>query len=119
MNVTSPSSLSADAQVLLAVPWPAYGLPHLGGLPPYEHATPAALEQALSVAIEAKRAAVHAIAHNAEAPSFDNTVAALEDCGRRLRDLHALTMAVASTASVGEMPAVAQRLAPRVPSVKP
>ena len=115
--MSSPPPLSADAQALLA-PWPLHGLPHLGGLPPYAHATPAALEQALPVAIEAKRRAVRAIADDASAPSFENTVAALEDCGRELRQLHALTMAVASTASTGEMPQVAQRLAPLVPALE-
>ncbi len=117
MSTESTAVLLPDAQALLA-PWPNCGVPHLGGLPPYEHATPAALEQALPVAIEAKRKAVRAIADNDEAPSFENTVAALEDCGRALRDLQALTMAVASTASVGEMPAVAQRLAPMVPALE-
>jgi peptidyl-dipeptidase Dcp len=111
------SSLSADAQALLA-PWPSHGLPHLGGLPPYDQATPAALEQALPVSIESKRRAVRAIADNADAATFDNTVAALEDCARGLRDLQALYMAVASTASVGEMPSVAQRLAPLVPALE-
>ena len=43
MSVEPTSSLSADAQALLA-PWPTCGMPHLGGLPPYDHATPAAFE---------------------------------------------------------------------------
>lgn len=110
-------SVSTDAQALLA-PWPTHGVPHLGGLPPYDHATPAAFEQAFPVAIEARRRAVRAIADNAEAPSFENTVVALEDCGRALRDLQALYVAIASTASVGEMPAVARRLAPLVPALE-
>ena len=117
MSMPTTSPLSPDAQALLA-PWPGHGAPHLGGLPPYDHATPAALEQALALAIEAKRKAVRAIADNVAAPSFQNTVAALEDCGRDLRDLQALTTAVASTASVGDMPAVAQRLAPLVPALE-
>jgi peptidyl-dipeptidase Dcp len=117
MTMETESSLSADAQALLA-PWPSHGLPHLGGLPPYDHATPAAFEQAFAVAIESKRRVVRAIADNAEAPTFENTVAALEDCGRGLRDLQALYMAVASTASVGEMPTVAPRLAPMVPALE-
>jgi peptidyl-dipeptidase Dcp len=117
MSMEATSSLSADAQALLA-PWPTYGVPHLGGLPPYDHATPAAFEQALPVAIERKRRAVRAIADNAEASTFENTVAALEDCGRGLRELQALYTAVASTASVGEMPSVAQRLAPLVPALE-
>jgi peptidyl-dipeptidase Dcp len=117
MTMETTPSLSVDAKALLA-PWPSHGVPHLGGLPPYDHATPAAFEQAFPVAIEAKRRAVRAIADNAEAPTFDNTVAALEDCGRGMRDLQALHMAVASTASVGEMPTVAQRLAPMVPALE-
>ena len=105
--------LSADAQALLS-PWPG----PCGGLPPYDRATPAALQEALPVAVQAKRDAVRAIADNPAAPTFDNTVAALEDAGRRLRDLHALAMSVATTAGVGEMPAVAQRLAPLVPALE-
>ncbi|MBL8323357.1 MAG: M3 family metallopeptidase [Rubrivivax sp.] len=115
--MTPPNALSPDAQALLG-PWPAHGLPHLGGLPPYDHATPAALEEAFDTAIETKRDAVRRIARNAEPPTFDNTVAALEDCGRPLRHLQALFIAVSSTASVGDMPAVAQRLAPRVPALE-
>jgi len=38
--------------------------------------------------------------------------------GEAMRDLQALYMAVASTASVGEMPTVAQRLAPMVPALE-
>lgn len=117
MNTEHALNLSPDAQALLA-PWPSHGLPRLGGLPPYDHATPAAFQQALPLAIEVKRRAVRAIADNPEAPSFENTVAALEDCGRGLRDLQALSMAVASTASVGAMPAVAQQLAPLVPALE-
>ena len=117
MSMESTLCLSPDAQALLA-PWPSHGTPHLGGLPPYDHATPAAFAQAFPVAIEARRRAVRAIADNAEAPDFENTVAALEDSGRGLRDLQALYMAVASTASMGEMPAVAQQLAPLVPALE-
>lgn len=117
MTSTSTLSLSPDAQALLS-PWPTCGLPHLGGLPPYDRATPAALAEALPVAVEAQRRALLAITQNPAAPSFDNTVAALEDGGRSLRDLRTLMMAVASTASTGEMPAVAQRLAPLVPALE-
>ncbi len=117
MSMASTSPLTADARALLA-PWPSHGKPHLGGLPPYDHATPAAFEQAVPLAIESKRSAVRTLADNPQAPSFENTVAALEDCGRGLRGLQALYMAVVSTASLGEMPAVAQRLAPLVPALE-
>ena len=104
---------SADARALLG-PWPG----PCGGLPPYAHATPAALEEALTVAIDDKRRAVRGIADNPEPPTFDNTIAALEHCGRPLRHLHALYAAVRSTASTGDMPTVAQRLAPLVPALE-
>jgi peptidyl-dipeptidase Dcp len=90
----------------------------LGGLPPYDRATPAALEQALPVAVEARRQAVRAIADNPAPPDFENTVIALEDSPRTLRGLHALLQAVATTAGVGEVPAAARRLAPLVPALE-
>jgi peptidyl-dipeptidase Dcp len=113
MAEAEPAPLSADAQALLA-PWPG----PCGGLPPYDRATPTALAEALPQAVAERRRAVRAIAENTEPPTFDNTVAALEDSARALRDLHALAMSVATTASVGDMPAVAQRLAPLVPALE-
>ena len=113
MGGTPHEVLSADARALLA-PWPG----PCGGLPPFDRATPAALEQALPAAVQARRQAVRQIAHNPAPATFDNTVAALEDCGRALRDLHALAMAVAQTARVGDMAAVAPRLAPLVPALE-
>ena len=113
MAANEPALLSADAQALLA-PWTG----PCGGLPPYDRATPAVLAEALPLAVAERRRAVRAIADIAEPPTFDNTVVALESSARKLRDLHALAMSVATTASVGEMPAVAQRLAPLVPALE-
>jgi peptidyl-dipeptidase Dcp len=110
---TPAPALSADAQALLA-PWPG----PCGGLPPFDRATPEALAQALPAAVQARRHAVRALADNPAPPTFDNTVAALEAGGRTLRDLHALMMAVARTGGVGDMPQVAQRLAPLVPALE-
>jgi peptidyl-dipeptidase Dcp len=113
MNATPPPALCADAQALLA-PWPG----PFGGLPPYDHATPAAIAQALPLAIGARRQAVRAIAANPDPPTFDNTIVALEDSGRALRDLQALAMAVTQTASTVELQAVMQRLAPLLPALE-
>lgn len=113
MSSTWTSGLSADALALLS-PWPG----PFGGLPPYDHATPEALEQALPLAIEARRRAVRAISTNPQTPTFDNSVAALENSGRTLRDLHALSMAVAQTASTPEVQSVMQRLAPLLPALE-
>jgi peptidyl-dipeptidase Dcp len=113
VNATQPPALCADAQALLS-PWPG----PFGGLPPYDHTTPTAIAQALPLAIDARRQAVLAIAANPEPPTFDNTVLALEDSGRALRDLQALAMAVAQTASSAELQAVMQRLAPLLPALE-
>lgn len=110
--MTPNEDTTAAAQALLA-PWPG----PCGGLPPYDQATPAALEQALRQAVQTRREAVRAIASDPRAPSFDNTVAALEDSARTVREVHALLGVVASTANLGEMPAVAQRVAALVPEL--
>ncbi|MCE9657566.1 MAG: M3 family metallopeptidase [Burkholderiales bacterium] len=101
------SPLDPAAQALLE-PWDG---PY-GGLPPLDRVTPAALEAAFGAALAMKRAEVRAIAGRTEAPSFANTVEALEDCGRALGRLLVLNTVMSSSCSVGEMPAVAQRLAP-------
>ena len=98
---------SPAAQALLA-PWSG---PY-GGLPPLAGVDPAALEEALRAAIEAKRAELQAIAANPSAPSFENTAEALEDCGRALDRLLCVLRVHANSLSLGDMPAVAQRLAP-------
>ncbi|WP_077034988.1 M3 family metallopeptidase, partial [Pelomonas sp. KK5] len=84
----------------------------LGGLPPFDAATPEALEAAMTEAIALKRAEVQAIAASAEPPSFANTVEALERSGRPLRRVTALFRLMAAANSVGEMPAVTARVTP-------
>lgn len=113
VTATAPSGPSEDALALLA-PWPG----PFGGLPPYDRVTPAALEQALPAAIEARRQAVQAIASHPDPATFDNTVLALEDSGRALRDLQAVAAAAAQTASHADLAAAMQRLAPQVPALE-
>ena len=98
---------SDEARALLA-PWAG----PFGGLPPMDRVTPAALEEAVHAAIAQKRAAVRAIADHPAPPDFENTVAALEDSGRALARVVCLYSVHRHTASLGEMPAVAERLAP-------
>ncbi len=100
-------TLSAQAQALMA-PWAG---PY-GGLPPLAEANPAALEEALRAGIDTKRAEVRAIALDASTPTFENTAEALEDCGRALARVLCVHRVYANSLSLGEMPAVAQRVAP-------
>ena len=86
-----------------------------GGLPPFDRATPSAIETAYRAAWQAKRDEVRAIADNPAAPTFENTVEALENSGRALRRVQVLNAVFSATNSVGAMPAVTQRLAPLGP----
>ena len=108
----SDTGADPDAAALLA-PWPG----PFGGLPPFDRVTPAALEAAFRIALETKRREVRAIAASAEPPSFANTVEALEDCGRAFGRVFTLFMVTSSSQATGEMPAVAQRLAPLRPQL--
>ncbi len=106
-ELPAPEPLSGAARALLQ-PWPG----PFGGLPPFDQATPEAIEQAFRAALEIKRAEPQAIAHNPEPPTFDNTLAAWEDSGRALYRVQKVAGVMAQLASSGNMPAVAQRIAP-------
>lgn len=105
--MTLPITLSSEAQALLA-PWAG---PY-GGLPPLAGVNPAALEEALRAAIEAKRAEVQSISANPAQPTFENTAEALEASGSELRRVSCVHSVYAASMSLGDMPAVAQRMAP-------
>jgi peptidyl-dipeptidase Dcp len=71
------TTTSTTVDPLLA-PWTG---PH-GGYPPFDRIRPGDIEPALMKAMDLERAEFAAIAANAEAPSFANTMAALENAGR-------------------------------------
>ena len=98
---------SAAAQALLA-PWSG---PY-GGLPPLSDVNPAALEEAMRCALDLKRSDVQAIASNPAPPTFENTAEALEASGAELRRVSCVHSVYAASKSLGDMPAVAQRMAP-------
>ena len=54
------------------------------GVPPFDKVTPAKLREAMLEGIELQRADIAAIANNPEAPTFANTMAALELAGEPL-----------------------------------
>ena len=55
-----------------------------GGVPPWDQADPALVPAALELGIALQTAEVGAIAANPAAPSFDNTIGALQNAGRHL-----------------------------------
>jgi peptidyl-dipeptidase Dcp len=83
-----------------------------GGLPPFDIATPAAIESATLSALEMKRAEIAIIAGNPAPPDFENTIAALEDAGRPLKRVTSLAAVLFSTRNLDGMAEVEKRLAP-------
>src|SRR5579875_3987434 len=79
--MASPRHPDSSADPLLS----AWSGPY--GLPPFEAITAAHFRPAFDVALAAHRAEIEAIAADPAAPSFDNTIAALERSGRDLRRL--------------------------------
>jgi peptidyl-dipeptidase Dcp len=101
------SSTQHNVASLLA-PWPG---PY-GGLPPLSGVSPATIEEAMLAAIELKRVEVQTIASSSEPATFENTAEALEDCGRALQQVQCLLQVHANSLSLGDMPAISQRLGP-------
>ena len=64
----------------LSAPWAG---PY-GGVPPWDRMAPEHFPGAFAAAIAEQRSEIDAIAANTEAPTFDNTIAAIERAGRML-----------------------------------
>lgn len=83
--------------------------PH--GLPPFADIDAAHFQPAFEVALAEHRAEIDAIAAQAEAPSFANTVAAFDASGRRLTRLEHLFYTLAASATSPELQAQQRALA--------
>ena len=82
--------LTAQAnQDPLLKPWTG---PH-DGVPPWDQARPENIPAAFELGIQLQEAEVQAIANNPAAPTFDNTIGALQDAGRHI-DRASLVFAV-------------------------
>jgi len=64
----------------LTAPWPG---PY-GGVPPWDRMSPACFPDAFDTAIAEQRREIDAIVANPEAPTFENTIAAMERSGQTL-----------------------------------
>ncbi len=119
MNPSLLPSLGV-ATLLAAAPVPAqnpllrpWGGPY-GGVPPFDQVRVEHFQPALEAAMAEQLAEVEAIAGNPEAPSFANTVAALEGCGRTLDRVQAVYGVFSSTMNTREFQAVEREMAPKL-----
>ena len=83
--------------------------PH--GLPPFADIAPAHYQPAFDAALAGHRAEIDAIATEAAAPSFANTVAAFDASGRQLTRLEHCFYTLAASATSPELQAVQRALA--------
>ncbi len=90
-------------------PWPA---PH--GLPPFAEIAPAHFPPAFERAMQAHRDEIAAIAGNAEAPSFENTLTAFDVGGRELRRISKLFFNLAASETSPELQAIERDMSPRL-----
>jgi len=94
----------------LVAPWTG---PH-GGVPPFDRVKVADFKPALEVGMADQLAAIDRIAADAEAPTFANTVAALERSDRVLKRVTSVYGVWSSTMNTPEFQAVETEMAPRL-----
>ena len=107
-----PPQARSPVNALLA-PWAG----PQGGLPPFGQFEPADLAPALQQAITLLRADVAAIVRNPHAPTFSNTVAALEDAGRAYGRVLSMYYVYATTMSDAPMQQIERDTAPLLAAI--
>ena len=103
--------LTAQAnQNALLAPWSG---PH-GGVPPWDHASAAAMPAAFQLGIQLQAAEIDVIAKNPAAPTFDNTMAALDDSGRHLSRAQTIFSVMTENLNTPDVQAVDAEWSPRI-----
>src|SRR5918995_522961 len=82
------------------------------GVPPFERIAPGHFRPAFDSALAEQRGQIEAIAADPAAPSFDNTIAALELSGRRLRRVAAVFFNLAGAHTNEAIQAIEREMAP-------
>ncbi len=85
-----------------------------GGVPAFDKIGLAQLKPALEAGMAMNLAEVDAIANNPAAPTFGNTILALEDSGRKLGDVFSYYGILSSNMSSPEFRAIQQEMAPKL-----
>ncbi|HZH53115.1 MAG TPA: M3 family metallopeptidase [Microvirga sp.] len=101
------ASASAHSDNPLLRPWTD---PH--GLPPFESITPEHFRPAFDTALAEQQAEIEAIAESAEAPTFANTIEALERSGLALKRVGAVFFNLAGSHTNDAIQAIEREMAP-------
>ncbi len=106
--VTASTTPKSDNPLL--APWTG---PY-GGVPPFANVKVAHFKPALEAAMDAMRKEIAAIADNTAPPTFENTIAALEDSGRTFDRVETIYGVWSSTMNDEEFKAVEREMAPKL-----
>lgn len=110
MTASVPSTPAPPPASVLLSKWDG----SRGGAPPFDKVVIAELEPALLAAMDLKRREVEAIANDPQAPTFENTVAALEDAGRTLDRVEMVYDVWSTSMNTPEFKAVEKTMAPKL-----
>ena len=110
LNTTTTAAPASLATSPLVAAWPgAYG-----GLPPFDKVKVADFQAALEYGMAEELREVEAIANNPAAPTFDNTIAAMERSGHALERTATIFSIHTDTLSTPEVQAVEMAVAPKM-----
>jgi peptidyl-dipeptidase Dcp len=84
------------------------------GVPPFDKVTPALFPQAFQFGIDEQRREIEAIASNAAAPTFENTIEAMEKSGRRLQRVEAIFSVMTSNMTTPQYQALDKEWSPKL-----
>ena len=90
----------------------AYGTPH--EVPPFDRIELKHYEPAVDYTLGEARKEIEAIRNNPDAPTFENTIVALERSGEQLDKVVTLFFALQSADTSDEMDAIAERIQPKL-----
>ena len=105
----TPTSVAVPANILLA-DWAG---PY-DGVPPWDKVAPALFSPAFQFAIDEQRREVQAIANDPSAPTFANTVEALEKAGQRLGRVESVFAVMTDNVSTPEYQALDKEWSPKL-----
>ena len=108
------ASEPTEQQLTIAEPLVAPWTGPYGGVPPFDKVKVDAIGPALEVGMARNLAEIELIATNPEAPTFANTIAALEDTGRALSRAATVYGVYSSTMSDDAVQAVERDMAPKL-----
>ena len=108
--ITTMPAVAADvpAESVLLAPWTG---PY-GGVPPFDQVRVDDFRPALEAGMKQQLAEIESIANQSSAPTFENTIAALERSGRALARVNTLFAIYAATLSDGAVQAVERDVSP-------